>query len=352
MYHCKVNRLKLLKITLPEKINNAISVLLSKLINGKKDLKRIGVKKILCIKTDEIGDLCYSLHVFEMLKHQYPLAELTLICKPYAITLTHNNPFIDHITSNWNDLTGRYDLIVDLRVTRRSLLYALMHWPKIRLDRGTIRLKNKRKGKHPHESVTNMEIVAPLIDEKNRNTIPKLYKGAEEIKKVEQFIIDNGIKRFAILHPGARKKLRRWDKFPELAGWLKRVKGFDIVFTGDHYERELVASAQQLIPFKTHSIAGIFNLAELAVLCSEAAVYIGNESGPLHIASVMGTPSLGLYGPGEPEIFYPLGKKTDYIHYVLECNPCDQKTCVHPDNPCMKRIQLTEVTTKIETLLI
>lgn len=352
MYHCDVNSVKLLKITLPEKINNAISVLLSKAINGKKELKHIAVRKILCIKTDEIGDLCYSLHVLDMLKKQYPQAELTLICKPYAITLTNNNPHINHITSNWGDLTGGYDLMVDLRVSRRSLWYALTHWPKIRLDRGTVRLKNKRKGKHPHEVVTNLEIVSPLIDTVHQHMSPRLYIGQDELKKVEQFLIDNAIQQFAILHPGARKELRRWDKYVELANWLKREKKLEIVFTGDYYERELVKNIQQQIPFTTHSIAGLFNLAELAALCSKAKVYIGNESGPLHIASLMGTPSLGLYGPGEPEIFYPLGKKTDYIHYVLECNPCDQKKCVHPENPCIKRIQLIEVINKTETLLI
>jgi ADP-heptose:LPS heptosyltransferase len=58
-----------------------------------------------------------------------------------------------------------------------------------------------------------------------------------------------------------------------------------------------------------------------------------------------------LYGPGEPFVFYPWGNKTQVIHPILECNPCDQIQCVHPENPCIKRIELMQVITKVENLL-
>jgi ADP-heptose:LPS heptosyltransferase len=50
-------------------------------------------------------------------------------------------------------------------------------------------------------------------------------------------------------------------------------------------------------------------------------------------------------------VFYPWGKRTAVIHHILECNPCDQIHCVHPDNTCMQRIQLQEVVKKVERLL-
>lgn len=352
LYHCNVNRYKLLKYTLPEKINNACSVLLTKFINGHKNLKDIPVQCILIIKTDEIGDLCYAQHVIDILKTEYTHAEITLICKPYAITLVHNNPHLTHITSNWKDLTRNYDLIVDLRVSARSLWYALWHWPKARADRGTVRLRNKLNGKHPHEVITNKQIIEPFISNNALLKLtPQLYLGEHEVKKVTQFLTDQGIRKFAILHPGARKQLRRWDKFKLLAEWLHQEKRLDIVFTGDYYEKKIISEIQKQLTFESHSVAGIFNLAELAALCKEATVYIGNESGPLHIASLCGTPSVGLFGPGEPDIFYPFGPKTTYLHHILPCNPCNQVTCIHPENPCIKRIQLSEVITKIEELL-
>ena len=106
-----------------------------------------------------------------------------------------------------------------------------------------------------------------------------------------------------------------------------------------------------MIPFKIHTVAGEFNLLEFSALVTGAALFVGNESGPLHIASVTGAPSLGLFGPGEPHVFYPHGTKTAFLHHVLECNPCDQVHCMHPENPCIQRITMEEVNNKIEWLL-
>lgn len=327
------------------------SMMLSRIINGSKDLRQIKPRHILCIKQDEIGDMCYCLHVFDMLKKQFPDAKLTLLCKPFAITLLNNNPTIDHLTSNWNDLVHRYDLIIDLRGSWRSNFFALTHWPKARLDRATVRYYNMKLGRHPHEVITNLQVVAPIIEKEHQHTSPKIYTSRSDEKKADDFLIDTNVQKFAVLHTGARKALRKWDKYPELATYLKKEKQLDIIFTGDKSEMVDIMNIQKQIEFETFSVAGFFNLTELAALILKAGLYVGNESGPLHIAAVTGTPSLGLYGPGEPYVFYPWGAKTAVVHHILECNPCDQVHCVHPENPCINRISMLEVIEKVETLL-
>src|SRR6478609_7487010 len=125
--------MRLFRQTWREKLIYFTSMLLSKAINGSKDIRGYTPEHILCIKQDEIGDVCYTLHVFDMLRKQFPEAKITLLCKPFAITLMNNNPAITHLTSNFNDLIHKYDLIIDLRGSWRSLLFAVTHWPKIRL---------------------------------------------------------------------------------------------------------------------------------------------------------------------------------------------------------------------------
>lgn len=308
-------------------------------------------KRILCIRRDEIGDMCYTLHVFDMLRAQYPEAEITLLCKPFAITLLNNHPAITHLTSNYGDLERSYDIIIDLRGSWRSLWFAITHWPKLRLDRATIRYRNGLTGKHPHEVLTNLQIVAPIIAPENQQTHPRIYTSAADKKKAADFLVDGGIGKFVIIHAGARKQLRKWGSYIQLATYLKQQRGLDIVFTGDHSEVAEIKQIQKQIPFATYSIAGLFNLTELSALASLSVLFVGNESGPLHIASVSGATALGLYGPGEPFVFYPWGKHTGVIHHILECNPCDQIHCVHPNNTCMQRIQLQEVIEKIDSLL-
>jgi ADP-heptose:LPS heptosyltransferase len=343
--------MSLFLLTFREKLVYFCSSILSRILNGRKNLGEIPFKNILCIKQDEIGDLCYTLHIFEMLKKQYPEANVSLLCKPFAVTLTQNDPNLNTVTDNWNALTGDYDLIIDLRGNWKSILYALRVWPKARLDRGTVRWANKNKGKHPHEVLTNLQIVEPIISPENQNTNPKIYFGEQELMKADAFLQSNQIKQFVVLHTGARKALRKWNKYDLLAIYFHQQKNFTVIFTGDKTDVEEIENIRKKLPFTTYTIAGDFNLAEFAALVSKATLYVGNESGPLHIAAVSNIPLIGLYGPGEPFVFYPWSKKSAYIHYVLECNPCDQIHCVHSENPCIKRIQLQEVISKTETLL-
>jgi ADP-heptose:LPS heptosyltransferase len=328
-------------------------MIISKVINGNKNLQHLSFQNILCIKEDEIGDLCYSVQVFESLKNQFSEAKITILCKPFAIPLVKNNPFITQATSNWNDLTGDYDLIVDLRGSWRSNLYALRNLPKARLDRGTVRFRNKLKGSHPHEVTTNLQVIEPLIEEINKAAVPQFFLGSDELKKADQFLNQNKISSFAVLHTGARRQLRKWplSNYAALAHFLKEEKHLDIIFCGDQSDLIDVKDTQKLISFNTYSVAGNFSISEFSALVSKAKLFVGNESGPLHIASVVKVPSLGLFGPGEPYIFYPYGRRTDFIHHILECNPCDQVHCVHPENTCMQRITLEEVKKKIEQLL-
>jgi ADP-heptose:LPS heptosyltransferase len=326
-------------------------MLLTKAINRNKDVKAYTPRHILCIREDEIGDMCYSLHVFSMLNLQFPKAKITLLCKPSSITLLNNNKAITHITSNFSDLIHKYDMIIDLRGSWRSIFFSLTHWPKLRLDRATVRYANSRNGKHPHEVLTNLQIVAPIIDQHNQHTQPSIMAAKADNKKAEDFLIDNNIHSFALLHIGARKELRRWNGYAELAKYLYREKKLNIVFTGDASEVKDIRQLQTKLSFETFSVAGYFNLTELSALAAKSAIYVGNESGPLHIAAVSNAKCLGLYGPGEPTVFYPWGRHSAVIHHVLECNPCDQVHCVHPENPCINRITLPEVIEKVESLL-
>lgn len=329
------------------------SMMISKMINRKKNIRDFSFQNILCFREDEIGDLCYSLHVFKSLKKQFPQSKITLLCKPFATLLVKNDPNIDKITSNRNELSGKYDLIVDLRPNWKSVWYAMFHRPAFRLDRATVRYRNKLKGQHPHEVITNLQVIESLLDEKNKFQSPELFFDDNDLKKAESFLAGNKIQSFAVLHTGARRELRKWSKenYASLAVYLKEKKQLEIIFCGDKSDVKDIEQIQQLIPFNTFSIASDFSLSEFSSLVSKAKLFVGNESGPLHIASVAGTPSLGLFGPGEPHVFYPFGKRTTFLHHILECNPCDQIHCVYPQQPCIQRITMDEVKSKVGSLV-
>ncbi|CAN5453252.1 glycosyltransferase family 9 protein [soil metagenome] len=343
----------MLTIAQVDKIIYAISVVLSRSINRKRNASTEIIEKILIIRLDEIGDLCYTSPVFELLRKRYPKSHITLWCREFAYSLVSEDPHLNKIITDKKELDQKYDLIVDLRGKWEGLYYAMKHRPQVRVDRGTVRLKNKRKGAHPHEAITNFEIIQPLLAEGTQLPPAKIYIAEKDKLTADKFLSDHQLTRFAVFHTGARRELRKWpaDRFAAIASMLKNQYDLDIVFSGDKSDVNEIQEIQQLLPFKTFSIADVLNLGSFAAFVSKAAFYIGNESGPLHIASVSGTRCIGLFGPGEPFVFYPRGEQSAVLHHILSCNPCDQIHCVHPSHPCIQRITVTEVEEKIKSML-
>jgi heptosyltransferase-3 len=332
----------------------ASSICCSTWVNGFKKPQNIHVSRILIVKLDEIGDMVNAIPVFQELKNVYPSATQTLWCKPFVKSLMEPMEAIDHIVLSAKELNGKYDLIIELRGTFESIGYALLHPPQYRLDRASVRLKNKlNKGVHPHEVLTNLQIIAPLLNEIPSKPLIALDFKDSDIELANQFLNQNKINQFAVFHCGARRKLRQWKEsnFIAVAKYLNQHYQLQIVFAGDESDMEMIARMQKSLDFTSFSIAGKFSLPTFAALCKRARVFLGNESGPLHVAAAAGCAVLGLYGPGEPHVFYPWGSNGHYLHEVLSCNPCDQIHCKFPDNTCMDRISIAAVQSKLDTIL-
>ncbi|MFM7015320.1 MAG: glycosyltransferase family 9 protein [Bacteroidota bacterium] len=333
---------------LPDKFVNVASILLSKLINRRKKLEKLKIESVLVIRQDEIGDMCYSTHAFSLLKKQYPNAKITVWCKPAAAALIQHDPNIDIIINDDKPEGNKYDLLIDLRGKWAGIFYALLNTPRYRLERGIVRLKNK--GHQPHESETIYQIIQPAIGELPFE-LPQLYASALEFNQATDFINENNLDHFAILHTQVKKQLRQWpeERFAEIAIYLKEKHSLSIVFCGDKSEVAGIERVQKLIPFTTHCSAGKLSLGGFKSLCERASLFIGNDSSPLHIASLSGVPALGLFGPGQSDTFYPLGKKSGLLHHILPCHPCTQVKCKQ-EIPCMQRISVAEVREKIEEI--
>ncbi len=328
------------------------SMILSQLINRGKAVKNLKFNNILCFKEDEIGDFIYTLPVYEMLKKQFPESKITLLCRPFGRQLLSYCPHVDFVYTDYNDLKGKYDLIIDLRGTVHSTTYALMHRPLYRLDRGSMRYQNRKKGYHPHEAEANRNLVHPIIDESNLVFTPKIFLSDKERNEARQFLEERGIARYALFHTGARRILKKWplERVAAVMKWLHTEYGLSCMLVGDNEDAKDADFLHAHSGVPVHVAAGKVNLLVFAALCEGASLFIGNDSGPLHVSTVMGAPSLGLYGPGDP-IFHPRMRNARFIHHILECNPCDQVHCKYSDNPCIRRITIGEVQEKVKELM-
>jgi ADP-heptose:LPS heptosyltransferase len=329
------------------------SWLLSIFINRFKNPSKRTFKNILIIRQDEIGDMITSLPVLDALRARYPQAQITVWCSGLTRSLIEHHPAVDRVVVSRKELNPPYDLLIDLRGSLESLCYALVHPPCFRLDRGTVRFRNKfALPYHPHEVFTNLQVIQPLLDRSPDSPALNLYLAQEDYTVAEQFLQSHGISSFCLFHTGARRPLRRWPlvKFARLAVALKEQYGWDIVLTGTEDDRQDIEQLQKHISFKTYAFIG-YSLRQLAALASRAVCFIGNESGPMHIAAAMKIPVIGLFGPGEPHTFSPFGPRATYLHHRLPCNPCDQIHCVQPHNPCINLIEVDEVLVKVKEVM-
>jgi ADP-heptose:LPS heptosyltransferase len=308
-------------------------------------------QKILIVKWDEIGDMATSTHVFAIVKTQFPESEITVLCKPFVKSLIEYDPHINHIITDIGSYKQKYDLVIELRGTWSTLIKSIWHKAHYRVSRAEVRLKNK--GRQLHEIDTNIEILRPMFTDQTFDVSPTLYYSDVDTAKVREFLTGNGIGRFAVIHAGARRKLRQWnpDRFALAAQYLHEQHGLEIIFAGSEQDREDIGLIRSYLHFNTFDFTGGFSLSQFSCLCSMASFYLGNESGPMHIASAFEVPLIGLFGPGVPYVFYPRSKDSAVLHIILSCNPCDQVHCVHPENPCISRIDTTEVLKKIDEIL-
>ena len=90
------------------------------------------------------------------------------------------------------------------------------------------------------------------------------------------------------------------------------------------------------------------SLRQLASLIKYADIFIGNDSGPMHIASAVGTKIIAFFGPSLPKHWAPYGDNLIFFKN-LPCSPCDRMSC--QDNRCLKEIRPEEVWEKIKCLI-
>lgn len=156
------------------------------------------------------------------------------------------------------------------------------------------------------------------------------------------------------INPCAFRPSRQWkhDKFIELARILSRNFKASIVIIGSNIDTELVKKILQ--DFKDIKAIGFTDLSllDLAALISKFTVFITNDTGPMHIAAAVGTPTVAIFGP---ENYFRYGpymdnkmKKIVAVHNVY-CRPCVKFTC--RNHLCMDQITVNHVLKSVESLM-
>ena len=338
--------------------------------------KNFAPERILVIKLDHLGDVLLATPVFSNLRRAYPNAELHALTGAWSRVVLEKHPDVNkvieynspafcrtgHPTSFrrtfqlYRELRRqKYDLMVELRGDWRTVWFAFGRLTPKRLSRAALQIANKlgfTQFSGTHETTRNLDVLKQAgIPTPVQTAIFSVT--AEDKKWASDFLATYRIERqhpLIAIHPGSPIPLKRWllDRYAELADWLIAQKRAQILFVGVEDEIPIITEIQALMRGESINIAGKTTLTQLASILHTCNVFIGNDSGPMHLAAAVGTQTIGLYGPGDPTRFGPAGEKCQTIRGQPDC-PCVGATCRFGKAGCMSEIQVTDVIQTLET---
>ncbi len=337
--------------------------------------------KILIIRTDAIGDTLLSLPLAELIKKHYPDAEISILLAPYTKELAEDNPYISEILlDDYNNehkgFRGFWRLVEELKekkfdwaillhpTTRLALLIYFAGIPN-RLGTGyrsyaflfNHHISEHRSKGEKHELEFNINMLRALnIQPEYIN--PKFYLNESARKyakeKLESWNIKNN-KPFIVFHPGSGGSARDWNinYYAKLADILIK-NDYNILITGTTKEKKLINNMLEIMEHNPLLLIGETNLKQLGAILEQADLIVSNSTGPMHLATAVGTRALAIFCPiipCTPRRWGPYGEG----HIVLippdvpECPKCIKEHCPYWD--CMRKITIEKVRSEIEKIL-
>lgn len=325
-----------------------------------------------------LGDLVMATPVLADLRQHFPRSKITAMCQSSIASLLREDPNIDELfsfnrPSGWLHRKAFRNILMPLRhgehdlgvLLTNSFSSAWKFWRGNTQNRlGYSRLGRDflldkavaypEKMKAQHLVDTYKMLLEPLgvplsISE------PKLYLSSQEKKEVRTLLDTLKIPQNALLvgiNPGAAYGAAKcWipKRFQEVALKLLDNPNVHILFFGDAATVPLIDRICQSLPERAMNLAGKTSLRELVALIGECKAFLTNDSGPMHIASALGTPLVALFGSTSDVRTGPY-KGGTVIHKRTSCSPCGQRICPI-DFRCMKEIQVKEVVQAVQSLV-
>jgi ADP-heptose:LPS heptosyltransferase len=285
---------------------------------------------------------------------------------------------LSDLALGWRLRAAAFDLAIDFHGGPRASLLTWLSGARVRLGydvpgRGwmyTARVARPR-GLRPRHAVENQwDLLAPLgIPPPGRRQNPVEMRVDSTTAAAAAARLAHGgvgtIQQLVIVHVSAGNPFRRWpqDAFAALtAALVSRHPGLHVAITSGpsaaEAEQQVVREARrQLDASDRERVVGLgdCSLLELRALFDHAALFIGGDSGPLHVAATSVVPIVGLYGPTLPVRSEPWRDPALVTEAAevngLACRPCDQRVCVPGDFRCLGLISVTEVLAAAERAL-
>jgi O-antigen biosynthesis protein len=324
------------------------------------------VGRILAIKVDHIGDFVTAFPAFRRIKQKFPHSPLYVLCSSASVQLASLEPCIDQIIAfdffhershlgpraiaerDLSELASKLvpldlDLAIDLRKqsdTRELLRYCGARvtagfdgqghfpWMDIALAwEGDDRLAIKRQ--HISNDMLNLvDAVAAAGLARTQSISRSAAWSVRQLAVTSRLSQESLYARPVVcLHPAAGTEMRQWppEYFAILADLLVESDNVNVALIGTDDDLGVADSILEAVRRRDHmtSLVGRLPLAELPHFLDTCALFVGNNSGPHHIAAALGVPTVGIHsGVVDAQEWGPLGDNAIAIRRDMACSPC------------------------------
>jgi len=324
-----------------------------------------------------IGDCVMSLPAVRAVKFASPKLQIVLITKKHLSSVYKNISEIDEIIilsdGKWLSNFFRTVSLLKKYKIRRAVLLTNSFQSALVLRLAGVKeltgysrdmrgwlLKNKKKftGKSVHQIQSYLDLINLYFKREIKGSFKNTlivdeneYGKAWDILK--SYGIETGEKLIGISPVAAYGSAKEWGTgsyINLMNGILKKEKNVNFIIFGSAKDEEKLRKINESIKKKAVVISGNYTLREAIAIISICDIFIGNDSGLLHVADGLEIPAIGLFGPTSPNTTSPRGENTQSIYKSVSCSPCSYRECP-TDHKCMTNIKVEEIQKKIESLL-
>ncbi len=339
---------------------------------------------ILVRATNWVGDAVMAVPALQALRSQYPSAYISILARPWVAGLYGREPFCDELLPyeaprSARGLRAKRRLAAQLRhrefdcaiLFPNAFEAAALAW----LARIPVRVGYARDGRSPlltHAVPTPAPGETPAhqrfyyLELLKRAKLIPAYAASDAIRlSGAAAAVAEGRKRFAdvALHgavigvsPGAAYGgAKRWlpERFAQAAIEVARERSYSVAVFGSREELpicEIVREQVEAAGVPCLNFAGGTSLPEFIELAAACDLFLTNDSGPMHIASALGVPTVAVFGATDDQATGPTGARSRIIREPVECSPCLLRECPI-DHRCMTGVQASRVAQAALTLV-
>jgi heptosyltransferase-2 len=328
--------------------------------------------KLLVRATNWVGDAVMSIPALEAVRRRWPQAEISVLARAWVAGLYEGQAFADRVFTLDTGENGNGAKALDERLKKEKYDAALLlpnsfasAWQVWRAGirerigyardgRGFLLSRSIRRpgrGEIPaHEAYYYLELLrrAGWLEELLEVTEARLSIAAAAREQAERKLAAAGAPRGApriALAPGAafgRAKCWLPQRFSAVADRMIAASGANVIIFGAAAESGMavrIASGMRHAPV---NLAGQTSIAEMPALLSACDVFLGNDSGAMHVAAAAGLPIVAIFGPTDPAGTAPLTSRKTVVREQVFCSPCFLRRCPI-DHRCMTRIEESTV---------